>query len=982
MHRSIAVAAAASAALSSCFFIVEDHGPSMPQPRSTAREPRVASSTEPQAAPAPREASAPRQDARDVLPFRATERTLANGLKVIVVPTGMPDLVSLQIPVQTGSRNEVEPGKTGFAHFFEHMMFAGSAEYPQEKREAILTRAGARVNAYTTDDYTNYHMTFAKEDLETILRIEADRFQNLAYTEERFRTEARAVLGEYNKNSANPISKLEEVLRDSAFTTHTYKHTTMGFLADIEAMPDQIEYARLFFERWYRPEYTTLIVAGDVDPARVLPMVEKYWGSWQRGSYTVDVPREPEPTAPVYAHVPWPAKTLPVVTVSFHGPAFSETEKDACALDLTMELWFGRTSDLYQRLVVTEQKLNALSYWPAMDQDPGLATVYAELIDAQDALYVRDEILRTIARSTSERVADGELADAKSNARYGFSRALDNTEAIAGALARFVRFRRSYDTLNHLFHLYDSVTPDDALAAAQRYFRDERMVVTTLSHEALAPAVGALPRLSSFVPAAPGAEAGEFPLVLQRGPSRELVFKFQFLAGSAHDPAGKEGLARVTAAMIADAGSTKLRYEEIEERLFPIAGAFSERVDRELTTFSGSIHADNLEVWAETVLPQLLSPGWREEDFARVKQSLGNDLVQALRTNNDEELGKEVLQAALFAGTPYGHPSQGTVAGLDSITLDDARQFAREHYTRAGLVVGASGDVPDAFLARLRRAFAALPEGSPAAIERPVAHRPQGIEVDIVQKETRATAISIGHPLDVVRGHPDFVALWLARAWLGEHRSSMSHLYQRIREVRGMNYGDYAYVEAFRGGMFQFFPGPGDARRAQLFEIWIRPVKPEHAHHAIRIALHELAKLIESGLSQEDFDSTREYLAKNVYLMTASQSQRLGHALDSRFYGTPDYVEYIRSGLASLTREQVNAAIRRHLSAENVRVVCITKDAEGLREALVSDAPSSMTYEAPKPKELTDEDLVIGAKKLAIDPARVRVIPVEQVFAR
>ncbi|MFZ8984966.1 MAG: M16 family metallopeptidase, partial [Steroidobacteraceae bacterium] len=162
----------------------------------------------------------------DILPFAAETRTLDNGLVVIVVPTGFPNIVSVQIPVLTGSRNEVEPGKSGFAHFFEHMMFRGTPTLSPDEYNAIITRAGARQNAYTTDDYTNYHVTFAKEDLETILRIEADRFQNLDYPEEAFRTEARAVLGEYNKNSANPISRLYEKLRATAFKTHTYRHTT------------------------------------------------------------------------------------------------------------------------------------------------------------------------------------------------------------------------------------------------------------------------------------------------------------------------------------------------------------------------------------------------------------------------------------------------------------------------------------------------------------------------------------------------------------------------------------------------------------------------------------------------------------------------------------------------------------------------------------------------------------------------------------
>ncbi len=135
------------------------------------------------------------QSSGDILPFKASEKTLPNGLKVIVIPTGFPNIVSLQIPVQTGSRNEVEPGKSGFAHFFEHMMFRGTKAYPPDVYNAIITKAGARQNAFTSDDITNYHVTFAKEDLEKILEIEADRFKNLSYSEAAFKTEARAVLG-------------------------------------------------------------------------------------------------------------------------------------------------------------------------------------------------------------------------------------------------------------------------------------------------------------------------------------------------------------------------------------------------------------------------------------------------------------------------------------------------------------------------------------------------------------------------------------------------------------------------------------------------------------------------------------------------------------------------------------------------------------------------------------------------------------------
>ncbi len=929
------------------------------------------------------EAADPKADAsqRRLLPFPAVEKTLPNGLKVIVVPTGFPNLVSIQIPVQTGSRNEVEPGKSGFAHFFEHMMFRGTKSTTPEQYEGFLTKAGARSNAYTTDDYTNYHTTFAKEDLETILRIEADRFQNLSYAEEAFRTEARAVLGEYNKNSAQPLAKLEEVMRDRAFQVHTYKHTTMGFLKDIEDMPNQFGYSKLFFDRWYRPENTTVIVAGDVDPAKVLPLVEKYWGGWARGSFKADIPAEPAPKGPVYAHVPWTSQTLPWIAVAFHGPAFSETDKEFAAVDLLFEIWFGHTSDVYRRLVQKEQKVDQLDGDVTPSQDPSLVGAYARLKKATDAVDVRNAFLETFAAARTTKVDPQRLKDAQSNARYSLARTLDNTDRIASTLARYVRFRRSFDTLDAFYRTYASVTPDDLLAAARKTFTDDRLVVTTLSAEELPKEVWTMPALASFEPRA--VAAAPVSPVLVRAAIPQLSIKLQFAAGSAYDPKGKEGLAALAAAMAARGGSADRTIDEIEKALFPVAGSFREKVDKEVTTFTASIHRDNALPFLDLVLPQLLTPGLREEDFRRLKDAGRNALLQDLRETNEEELGKERLQANVFAGTPFGHPVAGTAAGIDAITLDDVRTFIRTAYTRGALTVGVSGDIPAGVLARLESAAAALPAGPGLPAPQGVlGRRSKGIEVEIVKKETRATAISFGFPISVTRAHLDFPALSVARAWLGEHRSSMSHLYQRIREVRGMNYGDYAYIEAFPRGMFQTFPEANVPRRAQLFEVWIRPVVPANAHMALRIAQYELEKLVANGLTREEFESTRDYLMKNVYLLTSTQEAQLGYALDSKWYAIGEYTAYMRDRLTKLTVDEVNRAIWTHLSAKDLSVVIITKDAEGLRDQLVSDAPSAMKYESERPKALLDEDAVIGARKLGIPAANIRITPVGEVFAK
>src|SRR5207248_5940268 len=167
----------------------------------------------------------------------------------------------------------------------------------------------------TNDDRTHFYATFAKEDLEAIVALYADMFQNLAYSEADFKTEARAILGEYNKNSAEPMEKLFEVQRDRFYQAHPYKHTTMGFIQDIENMPNEYEYSKLFFDRWYRPQYTTIIIAGDVNPDQTLPLIEKYWGKWRGGAAQApNIPKEPPSNGPKYVHVPWQSDTLPLVT--------------------------------------------------------------------------------------------------------------------------------------------------------------------------------------------------------------------------------------------------------------------------------------------------------------------------------------------------------------------------------------------------------------------------------------------------------------------------------------------------------------------------------------------------------------------------------------------------------------------------------------------------------------------------------------------
>ncbi|HEY1338353.1 MAG TPA: pitrilysin family protein [Bryobacteraceae bacterium] len=416
-----------------------------------------------------------------ILPYAYTQEDLPNGLRLVTVPTDFPNIVASYIVVQTGSRNEIEPGHTGFAHLFEHLMFKGTEAWPQAKYQEALDRMGAASNASTTDDFTVYYTTFSKEDLETVMKMEADRFQHLKYTEPEFKTETLAVLGEYNKNSSSPFSKLEEVMADTAFTAHTYKHTTMGFLKDIQDMPNQYEYSLKFFDRYYRPEYTTILLVGDVKPKTARDLADKYWGAWKHGEYKPTIPVEPPQEEPKTAHIDWPSPTLPVVTIGFRAPAFTDDTKDTAALAALAQLAFSPSSDLYQKLVVQEQKVDSLGASAPFNVDPSLFDITARVKKTEDVDMVRDRILETVKEFQEKPVDAARLDAVRKRLRYSAALSMSSSDAIAAMLARFVALRRTPEAMNRLYDEYAKLTPEDVQQAASKYLVEKSRTIVTLT---------------------------------------------------------------------------------------------------------------------------------------------------------------------------------------------------------------------------------------------------------------------------------------------------------------------------------------------------------------------------------------------------------------------------------------------------------------------------------------------------------------------
>ncbi len=465
-----------------------------------------------------------------------------------------------------------------------------------------------------------------------------------------------------------------------------------------------------------------------------------------------------------------------------------------------------------------------------------------------------------------------------------------------------------------------------------------------------------------------------------------VSYRIVFYAGAQYDPAGKEGLAALTARMIAEGSTKQHRYEKILDLLFPMAGSYQASCSVETVTISGRIHKDNVAAFQPLLLQAIVEPAFRSEDLERIRSDMISYLENTLRYAGDEELGKAVLYETMFAGTLYDHVPAGRVKSLKSITLDDVRVFYHTYYIDPNYVIGLGGGYDAETLNSLKKGLnGKLPPNQmiwhisfdPKFDPNPI----HGLHVTIVEKDAPATAISIGARLDVLRGQPDWYPLALANSWLGEHRNSASHLYQVIREVRGLNYGDYSYIEHFANGGAREFPAPGDPRRQQIFEMWIRPVPHLWGHFALRAALRELKRLVDNELTEEQVLEKLAALSKYVFHFAPTTMDRLGYAMDDRFYDIKgSHLEHYRHAMQGMTRDRVNAAIRKHLQYKDLQIVIVTKEAKALREALVSDAPGPITYPTPRPAAVLKEDLEISKFPLHIRPENIRIISGKTLF--
>ena len=404
--------------------------------------------------------------------------TLPNGLTVVLQEDHSTPIVHLQLWYHVGSKNE-KPGRTGFAHLFEHLMFKGSKNVSAEAHTSMVASVGGQSNAYTTDDETVFWETVPAQYLPMILWLEADRMATLKVDKDTFTNEREVVKEERRMRVDNqPYGRLNEIIYDQAFTVHPYKHATIGSMKDLEAA--SVEDVRDFYRTYYVPSNATLALVGDFDSAQAMELITRYLGRVPKAEREVprDIPKEPPQTREkrVTLQQPWP---LPAVVVAYH--ITNDGNPDSYPLHIAAKLLSdGQTSRIYQKLVYEKQLAVAAFGSANLIEDPNLFYAVAIVQPGKSPQEVTDALIAELDRLKNEPISEHELQRTKNQFARDYILGRESNQQKAQTLAHALVIHNDIKTADGEFDIFQNITIADVQRVASTYFRPENRLVLTL----------------------------------------------------------------------------------------------------------------------------------------------------------------------------------------------------------------------------------------------------------------------------------------------------------------------------------------------------------------------------------------------------------------------------------------------------------------------------------------------------------------------
>lgn len=856
------------------------------------------------------------------------EYTLANGLKVLLVENHAAPVISTLIVYRVGSRNEAV-GYTGSTHFLEHMLFKGTPTFNKTRGTQIaqtLQAQGARFNATTWLDRTNYFETLPADQLELALRLEADRMRNSFIADPDRKSEMSVVRNELERGENNPDRVMWQQLFSHVFMAHPYHHPTIGWRSDVEGVPT----ARLkkFYEDFYYPNNATLILVGDFDSPKALEMVNRHFGPLEASKepipevYTEEPPQQGERRFTLMR----PGQ-LGIVNMGFRVPPLAHG--DSYALDLLDNLLSkGVSSRLYQSLVEKQVAVSASSSNVQL-RDPGLFVLSAKLATGvshekgEKALWQVIEELQ----KTPPSVAELDKVKAQIKAQVSFNR--HGTLELASDLGEYEAMADWRYMVTYLDQIA-KVTPADVQRVAKTYFQSQNRTVgwfvpqaanevkvnhrdtvyTELGNETQNKAAAAqripLQRL-------PLGQNGSL-IIQENHLDNTVAIHGTILAGSVNDPNGKAGLAMLTADML-DQGTRANNKLALAKKLESMGSSLSISAGLERVEITGRCLAENLNVTLDLLFEMLKQPSFPAEEFAKLKKQTADRLKQ--RMDNTDALANDLLYTSLYpAGHPRAVPLESLIQSVEKLSLEDIKGFYARHYGSQEMVLSVVGDVQaEALKQRVNAAISGWKSDNPVAIDVPdIPSQTQGKRVIKTLKDKANISIAMGIQTDIKLGAADYFPAILANHVLGQSSLS-SRLGLRVRDELGLTYG-----------IFSYFADPGRSAGPWLVGV---TTAPDNVEKTIAASKEVIAQYVKEGISARELELAKSALIGS-YLVGLSTNPELADRLSdiAFFHLGDDYISHRRDLIQSVTMDQVNTAIRKYFNPDRLTTTIVGNYAE------------------------------------------------------
>ena len=467
-------------------------------------------------------------------------------------------------------------------------------------------------------------------------------------------------------------------------------------------------------------------------------------------------------------------------------------------------------------------------------------------------------------------------------------------------------------------------------------------------------------------------------------------FNITFRVGSVDDPRSRLGIARLVGSLIRSGGVREfkkrpaLSREEFDRALEKIGATISTTVTKEQTSFSATVHADNSAVFFNLIEQMILAPAFSEKEFSRIKEDQLQELSAQLPLEDQEELGKDVLEWVTWGDShPYAHPISGYVKTVSKVEKEDVESFYKKYFTAKRLTVGVSGKISATLRERLQNLEKFLPAGDSDKTKIPNTSQSELSKIYFVEGSFPATGIHLGHALSFTRANAGiFDDLYLFSVAFGKHRAFVGELMNVVREERGINYGTYSYVENFLYGGSNLLPPTQNARSKQAFSIWARPAQNENACFLMKLLTKQLQTVLSTGLNKDRFELAKKHLTGNARLMGMGLERELGYAIDDSFYGISNFLGRLKNSASGANNSVVSKKVQKEISFSKMNVVIVLEKAAQFLENIKSERCE--IHYAPgivKSDLIKNEDQIIANTKVTFNFDLVQILKSKDFYA-